>query len=57
MPDVSFETDKSVKVGDFIDVDVEDKELCPSRIYSFSLSATIFSPFLALLGIIFPPSI
>lgn len=29
MPDVSFETDKSVKVSDFIDVDVEDKELCP----------------------------
>ena len=29
MPDVSFETDKSVKVSDIIDVDVEDKELCP----------------------------
>ncbi len=29
MPDVSFETDKSVKVNDIIDVDVEDKELCP----------------------------
>lgn len=29
MLDVSFETDKSVKVSDIIDVDVEDKELCP----------------------------
>lgn len=29
MPDVSFETDKSVKVSDIIDIDVEDKELCP----------------------------
>ncbi len=29
MPDISFETDKSVKVSDIIDVDVEDKELCP----------------------------
>ncbi len=29
MPDVSFDTDKSVKVSDIIDVDVEDKELCP----------------------------
>ena len=29
MPDVSFETDKSVKVSDIIAVDVEDKELCP----------------------------
>ncbi len=32
MPDVSFETDKSVKVSDIIDVDVEDKELCPRYI-------------------------
>lgn len=29
MPDLSFETDKSVKIGDIIDVDVQDKELCP----------------------------
>ena len=29
MPEIYFETDKSIKVGDFVDVDVQDKTLCP----------------------------
>lgn len=29
MPEIYFETDKSIKVSDFVDVDVQDKTLCP----------------------------
>ncbi|MDE5654686.1 MAG: phenylalanine--tRNA ligase subunit beta [Clostridia bacterium] len=29
MPEIYFETDKSIKVGDLIDVEVQDKTLCP----------------------------
>lgn len=29
MPEIYFETDKSIKVSDFVDVDVQDKMLCP----------------------------
>ncbi|MDE7071047.1 MAG: phenylalanine--tRNA ligase subunit beta [Clostridia bacterium] len=29
MPEIYFETDQSIKVGDFVDVDVQDKTLCP----------------------------
>ncbi|MDE6474363.1 MAG: phenylalanine--tRNA ligase subunit beta [Clostridia bacterium] len=29
MPEIYFETDKSIKIGDIVDVEVQDKTLCP----------------------------